>query len=231
MSDKKNTPVEDIDEDDVNNGPEDNDKNDQGRQDVKDNDKGSDAADEDDDEEDEPLPDGKKVYSEEEFKRAVKRRQAALDRAKAAEARARELEKQHATKEERLRIEAEEKAEAQAAKFKPALVRQHVAYEMSFLGLSKSQIEELVQFVDMTKIDVDLEDNSVDGVEEEVLRIKEKFPSIFANVNKSDEDEDGEKKKPQRKRVPKGDGGPKPAPKKELTAKEKIVARLRGENV
>jgi hypothetical protein len=170
------------------------------------------------------------VYSEEEFKRAVKRRQAALERAKAAEARARELEKQHATKEERLRIEAEEKAEAQAAKFKPALVRQHVAYEMSFLGLNKSQIEELVQFVDMTKIDVDLEDNSVDGVEEEVLRIKEKFPSIFANVNKSDEGEDGEKK-PQRKRVPKGDGGPKPPPKKELSAKEKIVARLRGENV
>jgi len=230
MSDK-NTPVEETDENDVNNGPEDNDKNDPGREDVKDNAKGDDAGNEDDDEEDEPLPDGKKVYSEEEFKRAVKRRQAALDRAKAAEARARELEKQHATKEERLRIEAEEKAEAQAAKFKPALVRQHVAYEMSFLGLSKSQIEELVQFVDMTKIDVDLEDNSVDGVEEEVLRIKEKFPSIFANVKNDDEDEGGQKKPAPKKRTPKGDGSPKPPPQKTLTAKEKIVARLRGENV
>lgn len=228
MSDK-NTPVEETDENDVNNGPEDNDKNDSGHEDVKDNAKGDDAGNEDDDEEDEPLPDGKKVYSEDEFKRAVKRRQAALDRAKAAEARVRDLEKQHATKEDRLRIEAEEKAEAQAAKFKPALVRQHVAYEMSFLGLSKTQIEELVQFVDMTKIDVDLEDNSVDGVEEEVLRIKEKFPSIFANV-KADDEED-EKKNPRKKRVPKGDGSPKPAPKKELSAKEKIVARLRGENV
>lgn len=225
MSDEMNNPIEDNDK---NNGPEDIDKDDQGREDVKDNAKGGDAEDSDD-EGDEPLPDGKKVYSEEEFKRAVKRRQAALERAKAAEARARELEKQYATKEERLRIEAEEKAEAQAAKFKPALVRQHVAYEMSFLGLSKSQIEELVQFVDMTKIDVDLEDNSVDGVEEEVLRIKEKFPSIFANV-KTDED-DPEKQTPRKKRVPKGDGGPKTPPKKELTAKEKIVARLRGENV
>lgn len=225
MSDNKNDKVEDQD---VNNGPEDNDKNDSGRVDVKDNDNGTNGVeDEDDDDAGEVTTKGKKVYSEEEFQRAVKRRQAALDRAKAAEEKARELEKQHATKEERQRIEAEEKAAEQAAKFKPALVKQHVAYEMSFLGLNKAQIEELVPFVDMTKIDVDLDDNSVEGVEEEVLRIKEKFPSIFANVKK-DEDDEG---KPAKKRVPKADGAPKPEPKKELTAKERVVARLRGENV
>lgn len=225
MSDNKNDKVEDQD---VNNGPEDNDKDDKGREDVQDNDNGTGGAeDDDDDDAGEVTTKGKKVYSEEEFQRAVKRRQAALDRAKAAEEKARELEKQHATKEERQRIEAEEKAEAQAAKFKPALVRQHVAYEMSFLGLNKAQIEELVPFVDMTKIDVDLEDNSVEGVEEEVLRIKEKFPSIFANVKNEDDEDKGK----QKKRVPKADGAPKPEPKKELTSKEKIVARLRGENV
>lgn len=221
MSDK-------VEDQDVNNGPEDNDKNDSGREDAKNNDNGTNGVEDDDDDDAvEVTTKGKKVYSEEEFQRAVKRRQAALDRAKAAEERARELEKQHATKEERQRIEAEEKAAEQAAKFKPALVKQHVAYEMSFLGLNKAQIEELVPFVDMTKIDVDLDDNSVEGVEEEVLRIKEKFPSIFANVKK-DEDDEG---KPVKKRVPKADGAPKPEPKKELTAKEKVIARLRGQNV
>ncbi len=220
MSDNKNDGTEN---EDVKNGPEDNGHEDQGREDVNDKNDGTENNQDDDDEDE---VDDKKVYTKADIEKAAKRRQAALDRARKAEKELQELRKKHATEEQRLQIEAEEKAQAQAARFKPALVKQHVAYEMSFLGLNKSQIEELVQFVNMENIDVDLDDNSVAGVEEEVLRIQEKFPSLFP---KQGEDEDGEKKPQRRKRAPKADGGPKPAPEKPVSARDLIAKRLRGE--
>lgn len=166
-----------------------------------------------------------KTYTKADIDKAAKRRQAALDRARKAEKELAELKKQHATEEQRLQIEAEEKAAAQAAKFKPTLVRQHVAYEMAFLGLNKDQISQVVKFVDMENIDVDLDDNSVSGVEEEVDRIKTTFPALFPETPK----EDGTPKK-KRTPTPKSDGGPKPPPEKPRTAKDEIVRRLRGES-
>lgn len=223
MSDNPEDRVEDLE--DQNNGPEDQNAkdNDEGKQDTK---KGPDADNDDaDDDDDEPT--GQKTYTAAEFEKAVKRRQAALKRAQEAEKRAKELEKQHATKEQRLQIEAEEKAAQQAARFKPALVRQHVSYEMAFLGLNKQQIEQVVKFVDMENIDVDLEDNSVEGVEEEVVRIKSLFPDLFPTPGSSNES--GARKTAKKKPVPRGDGAEKQAPKRQLSAKEQLIAKLRGE--
>lgn len=218
MSDKNDV----VDDQDVNNGPKDDDE---GREDVKDDDKGAEGT---DDEDDEDEPESKQTYTKADIEKAAKRRQAALDRARKAEKELSDLRKATATKEQKLQIEAEEKAAEQAAKFKPALVKQHVAYEMAFLGLTKDQIEEVVAFVKMENIEVD-EENSVDGVEDEVLRIKNKFPSLFPEP-KDDSDEEDKKPAP-KKKAPKGDGAPKPTPKKPMTAAEKIRAQLRGEKV
>lgn len=168
----------------------------------------------------------KKTYTKADIEKAAKRRQAALDRARKAEKELAELRKQHATEEQKLQIEAEEKAAAQAAKFKPALVKQHVALEMAFLGLNKTQIDQIVKFVDMENIDVDLDDNSVSGVEEEVVRIQTTFPALFPS--KSDEDEGEKKTTAPKKRVPRGDGSPKPPPEKPMSSRDKLIARMQG---
>lgn len=202
---------------------------DAGRQDPQDGVNGgqNDDADDDDDADDEPT--NGKTYSKADIDKATKRRQAALDRARAAEKELAELKKQHATEEERLKIEAEEKAAAQAAKFKPALVKSHISYEMAFLGLTKTQIEQLVKFVDMENIEVELDDNSVAGVEEEVEKIKATFPALFPEKkNDADEDEDDKPRAPKQRRTPKGDGGPKPRPEPKKTSRERLIDKMQG---
>lgn len=188
-------------------------------------DDGDNVADNDDDEEDVPVAKQDGTYSKAEFEKAAKRRQAALDRARKAEKELNELRKATATKEQKLQMEAEEKAKAQADRFKPALVRQHVAYEMAFLGLNKTQINQVVKFVEMDNIDVDLEDNSVEGVESEVARIREIFPDLFPNEEETPAARAARKNAP-KKRVAKVDGADKPPPPKPQTARDKLRARL-----
>lgn len=162
------------------------------------------------------------TYSKAEFDKAVKRRQTALDEKRALAKELAELKKQHATKEQRIQMEAEEKAKAQADRFKPALVRLHIGQEMAFLGLNKDQINQIVKLAEMENIDVDLEDNSVEGVEQEVARLKNLFPALFP----SEEEAPSNRKPAPKKRVPKVDGADKPPPPKPSTAKDKLKARL-----
>lgn len=167
----------------------------------------------------------KDTYSKAEFDKAVKRRQTALDEKRALAKELADLKKQHATKEQRIQMEAEEKAKAQADRFKPALVKLHVAQEMAFLGLNKTQIEQIVKFVDMDNVDVDLDDNSVEGVEGEVARIRETFPALFPSEDETPAAKAARKNAP-KKRVAKVDGADKPPPPKPQTAKDKLRARL-----
>lgn len=168
----------------------------------------------------------KETYSKAEFDKAVKRRQTALDEKRALAKELAELKKQHATKEQRIQLEAEEKAKAQADRFKPALVQSHLAYEMAFLGLNKAQIGQIVKFVEMENIDVDLTDNSVEGVEGEVARIRELFPDLFPSDDETPAAKAAAKKAAPKKRIAKVDGADKPPPPKPQTAKDKLRARL-----
>lgn len=167
----------------------------------------------------------KETYSKAEFDKAVKRRQTALDEKRALAKELAELKKQHATKEQRIQLEAEEKAKEQADRFKPALVQSHLAYEMAFLGLNKSQIGQIVKFVEMDNIDVDLNDNTVEGVEGEVARIRELFPDLFPSDEETPAAKAAAKRAP-KKRITKVDGADKPPPPKPNTAKDKLKARL-----
>lgn len=168
----------------------------------------------------------KETYTKAEFDKAVKRRQTALDEKRALAKELAELKKQHATKEQRIQLEAEERAKEQADRFKPALVQSHLAYEMAFLGLNKSQIGQIVKFVEMDNIDVDLNDNSVEGVEGEVARIRELFPDLFPSDEETPAAKAAAKKAAPKKRVPKVDGADKPPPPKPSTARDKLKARL-----
>lgn len=174
-------------------------------------------------EDDDDVDESKATYTKADVDKAAKRRQAALARARKAEQELADLKKQHATKEERLKLEAAEEAANKAEQvFKPAILRKHLFYEMATLGLTKEQIPDIVDLIKMDKIEVDDEFN-IEGVDEEIERIKGRFPKLF-------ETEEVEEKKPTpKKKVPKGEGAPKPTPQKPLTAKEQIVKRLRGE--
>lgn len=170
----------------------------------------------------------KETYSKAEFEKAVKRRQTALDEKRQLAKELADLKKQHATKEERIKLEAEEKAAEQANRFKPALVRLHVAQEMAFLGLNKTQIEQIVKFVDMENVDVDLEDNSVEGVEGEVARIRETFPALFPD--NSEQAEPAKKAASKKKAAPRADGADKAKPASPKSARDRIADQLRGGN-
>lgn len=170
----------------------------------------------------------KETYSKAEFEKAVKRRQTALEEKRALAKELAELKKQHATKEQRIQLEAEEKAKAQADRFKPALVKLHVAQEMAFLGLNKTQIEQIVKFVDMENVDVDLEDNSVEGVEGEVNRIRETFPALFPDP--AEQTESSKKSTPKKKAAPRADGADKQKPSTPKSARDRIADQLRGGN-
>lgn len=216
MSDKPEDRVEDLEEDQNN-----NDEVEAKEQEVED------ATEEVEKEEESAAAaaSSKESYTKAEFEKAVKRRQTALDEKRALAKELADLKKQHATKEQRIQLEAEEKAKAQADRFKPALVKLHVAQEMAFLGLNKTQIEQIVKFVDMDNIDVDLEDNSVEGVDAEVVRIKDTFPALFPDASS---ESDSKKSPVKKKAAPRADGADKPKPETPKSARDLIADKLRG---
>lgn len=185
------------------------------------------GAEENETEEVEDSNDDGRVYSKKDVDKAAKRRQAALDRARKAEAELAELRKSSATKEERLKIEAAEEANRVAENlYKPAIVRKHLFYEMASLGLTKEQIPDIVDLIKMQNIEIDDEFN-VEGADEEIQRIKDRFPKLF----QSEEAETAVKRnRANTRKLPKADGSPKPAPEAPKTARDKIIARMKGES-
>jgi chromosome segregation ATPase len=185
-----------------------------------------DELDEVSEEESESAEDKKddRVYTKADIDKAAKRRQAALKKARDLENELKTLKAEHETESDRLVREAAEKAIQQAEDtYKPALVRKELFYQMATLGLSKDQIPDLVDLIKMKEIDID-EDFNVLGVEEEIERLKNKFPRLF-ETDEPDPDK-REKKAPRKRPVPKGDGADKKAPETKTTAADQIRNRL-----
>jgi chromosome segregation ATPase len=164
------------------------------------------------------------TFTKADMDKAVKRRQAALKKARELEAELNRMKAETETETERQVREAAEAARSDAENlFKPALVRKELFYQMASLGLKKDQIPDMVDLIKMSEIEID-EDFNVLGVEEEIDRIKNKFPKLFESEEPKDE---GEPKKQRRRIVPKADAADKqePAPKK-LSAADKVRNRL-----
>lgn len=166
-----------------------------------------------------------RVYTKADIEKAAKRRQAALKKARELENELTQLKAQHETETERQVREASEEARKKAEEqYKPALVRKELYFQMATLGLKKDQIEDLVDLVKMGEIEID-EDFNVLGVEEEVDRIRTKFPKLF-EVDKVEEDE---KPAPRKRKVPKADASDRPAPDtKPKSSADKIRDRFLG---
>lgn len=170
-----------------------------------------------------------RVYTKADIDKAAKRRQAALKKARELEQELTALKAQHESESERLVREAAEAASQKAEDtFKPALVRKELFYQMATLGLDKEQIPDLVDLIKMQEIEIDDEFNVL-GVEEEIDRIKTKFPRLFEKDNSGEEEEETPPKKraPRKRPVPKGDGADKQPPAtRKLSAAEQLRSRL-----
>lgn len=198
------------------------DSQDEGTDPEPDDDSGNDDADAGSD----PEPDQNHSYRDD-IKKAVKRRQAALKRARELEEENKKLKAQNETEVEKARREAtEEAAKAAADKYKPVIVRKEAEAGLLEAGVKPEKIKRLIKLMDLDDIDID-EDGDVEGVEEQVESLREEYPELFkSEASKAPESEEPA---PRRKRAPRDpDGGPKSAPKKKKTSAEIHFERLTG---
>jgi len=171
-----------------------------------------------------------------ELLKAIRARQAAKKRLREMEAEIRAEKAKNESESERKIREAQEKALAAAtSKYKPALVKAGATAALLAAGpkRGKDGIPRLLKLMDLDAIDL-TDDNDLEGVDEEVLRLQEEYPELFNDGSeeaKKEKEDDEEDKKPARRRTTSRsvDGaGKKPAPKKQTTS-EIILAKLRGE--
>lgn len=171
-----------------------------------------------------------------ELLKAIKRRQAATKKLRELEATVAAERAKNETESEKAVREAQEKAIAAAtSKYKPALVKAGATAALLAAGPKKGKdgIPRLLKLMDLDAIELD-DNNDLEGVEEEVMRLQEEYPELFndgdEDTSKNDDEEVEPKKTSRRRATSKSqDGaGKKPAPKK-LSTSELILARMRGD--
>jgi hypothetical protein len=172
-----------------------------------------------------------------ELLKAIRARQAAKKRLREMEAEIRAERAKSETESEKAIREAQEKAIAAAtAKYKPALVKAGATAALLAASPKKGRegIPRLLRLMDLDAIDL-TEDNDLEGVEEEVVRLQEEYPELFNDgsevetVKKESGDEEEGKTVRRRTTSRSADGaGKKPAPKK-LSTSELIMAKMRGD--
>lgn len=170
-----------------------------------------------------------------ELLKAIKRRQSQAARAKKAEEELAELKRVSETESQKAIREAEEKlTKSLTDKYLPALIKTGAEAALLSAGPKKGKagIPRLIKLMDLSAIEVNSE-LELEGVEEEVERLKEEFPELFGEdfTPPAKETTPAEEEKPKRRttttRAQDGAGKTPPAPKK--TTSELIMARLRGE--
>lgn len=200
--------------------------------------KSSKSTDDDEDEEDEAEAEAgaSDTVPRAELLKAIKSRQAVKKRLRDMEAEIRAERAKNETEAEKAVREAQEKTlKAATDKYKPALVKAGATAALLAASPKKGKdgIPRLLRLMDLDAIDL-TEDNDLEGVEEEVLRLQEEYPELFNEGGKEDdeEEEEVEKRKPAPRRRTtsrSADGaGKKPAPKK-MTTDQLIMAKMRGE--
>jgi hypothetical protein len=189
------------------------------------------------DEDGDPIPagTGKDTVSREDLLKAVKGRQAAKQKARELQQQINELRAQHESESEKAVREAAEKAiKAMESRYKPALVK---ATATSLLLAAqpkkgKDGIPRLLKLMNLDDIEVG-DDQTVEGVEDEVARLQADYPELFGEDEKpAKESTEADEEKPTTRRTTSRaqDGGTRkpPAAKKKSTA-ELIMAKMRGE--
>lgn len=172
-----------------------------------------------------------------ELLKAIKSRQAAKKKIREMEAAIAAEKAKNETESEKAVREAQEKAiKAATDKYKPALVKAGATAALLAAGPKKGKdgVPRLLKLMDLDAIDL-TDDNDLEGVEEEVLRLQEEYPELFnddsGSVKKDDDEDEVEPKKTVRRRTTSRsqDGAPKKPAEKKLSTSELILKKMRGE--
>ena len=173
-----------------------------------------------------------------ELLKAIKSRQATKAKLRELEAQlTQERSKNESESEKKIREAQEKTLKAATDKYKPALVKAGATAALLAAGPKKGKegVPRLLKLMDLDAIDL-TDDNDLEGVEEEVLRLQEEYPELFndgsESAKKDDDEEEVESKKTTTRRRTTSrsvDGaGKKPAEKK-LSTSELILKKMRGE--
>lgn len=167
-----------------------------------------------------------------EMLKAIKARQLAKKKLRELEEQVRQERAKNETESEKAIREAQEATlKAATDKYKPALVKAGATAAILAAGPKKGRdgVPRLLKLMDLDAIDL-TEDNDLEGVEEEVMRLQEEYPELFNDGSESVEKEDDEEKKPRRRTTSRSqDGAGKKAPEKKLSTSELILKKMRGE--
>lgn len=140
-----------------------------------------------------------------------KNRKEARDALRRAEAAERALEAKSLTEEEGAEV-----AAAAETKYRDLYVTTAAKSLLQSEG-AKSGVDRLVRLLDLSSIEIDDEDGSVIGLDEQVEELKTDFPDLFGG------------KAPAKPRTPKADAAPRDsAPAKPKSSAEVVAARLQG---
>jgi len=91
-----------------------------------------------------------------------------------------ELQRKHATAEERQLMEAKEQAATEAAAaVKGPLIKALAASELKAANVQGTNIPKLVRLLDLDKVEVN-DGGGLDGLEDQIEELKEEFPNLFA---------------------------------------------------
>lgn len=199
------------------------------------------TTDEDDEEEQEVEAEAEAGASDtvprSEMLKAIKARQAAKKRLRELEEQIRQEKAKNESESERKIREAQEKTlKAATDKYKPALVKAGATAALLAAGPKKGKdgVPRLLKLMDLDAIDL-TDDNDLEGVEEEVMRLQEEYPELFNDgdeeTSKKDDEEVEPKKTPARRRTTSRsqDGAPKKEAEKKLSTSEIILKKMRGE--
>lgn len=167
-----------------------------------------------------------------EMLKAIKARQLAKKKLRELEEQVRQERAKNETESEKAIREAQEATlKAATDKYKPALVKAGATAAILAAGPKKGRdgVPRLLKLMDLDAIDL-TEENDLEGVEEEVMRLQEEYPELFNDGSESVEKDDDEEKKPRRRTTSRSqDGAGKKAPEKKLSTSELILKKMRGE--
>jgi hypothetical protein len=174
------------------------------------------------------------TVSRAELLKAIKRRQAATKKARDLQSQIDELKRTNESASEKAIREAVEKTtKALTGTYKPALVKTGAEAALLAAGPKKGKagIPRLIRLMDMDAIDL-TEELDLDGVEEEVERLKEEYPELFGEEPAKSEKDEEEKPATRRRTTSRSqDGAGKKPVEKKLTASEIILRKMRGDDL
>lgn len=161
----------------------------------------------------------RKTVDQAEFVKVVKERQAARKQLKDMQKQLDDLKRANEDENERAQREAAEKAAADIeSKYKPIVVHTSAKAALVGAGVAEDKVGRLIKLMDLEEIRIG-DDNTVEGVTEQVAQLQEDYPELFAAP-------EPEKPKPRTARA--ADGADKPAAKPKPTTAELIAQGLRG---